>query len=295
MLRSKGARVLGLDNYFHAQKSAPRRFEVENGDIRFEELLAMRMRDKDAVFHLAAAINVDFSHVLPAPAFDINVTGTLNVLECARKFDVKVVFASSSEVYGTQQDTKCADGTAHGYRAIAEDHPLDGQSPYAASKIAADRMCKAWADTYGMKVSIVRLFNTFGPWQADDGYGGVIAKFVRQDLAGEAMTIYGTGEQRRDYVWVDDSVDAFVLALQRDLPDPTNFGTGTTVSIRDLADFIGEEVGQPWRFTIEPPRTGEVDCLRCDWSKAKGLGWEPKTDFSTGLSRYVRWAKETIR
>ena len=293
-LASLGAAVRGMDNGFHPS-GAPTSFPVESGDVRFPEFLAMRVRNADAVVHLAAAINVDFSHVLPEAAFEINMEGTINVLEACRRLDKELVFASTSEIYGTVQDTRCVDGTWHGDRAIGEDHPLDGQSPYAASKIAADRACKAWADTYGMRVNVVRLFNTYGPWQASDGYGGVIAKFTEQALGGRALTIYGSGDQRRDYLWVDDACAAFELALRKRFDGPVNFGTGTTVSIRDLVPMVGELAGVPYKWTFERPRAGEVDCLRADASKARELGWAPTTVFADGLKRYVAWAKEDGR
>ena len=280
-----GNAVYGLDSYFHATKN-PLKFECERGDVRWPDLLLMRARNADAIIHLAAAINVDFSAADPESVYDVNLGGTLNILEAARKLDKKVVFASSSEIYGTAQE-----------RVMDEAHPLDGQSPYAASKIAADRACKAWQDAYGLKVNTVRLFNTFGPWQADDGYGGVIAKFSKQCLAGKPMTVYGQGDQRRDYLWIDDAVNAYLLALERDFNGPVNFGTGTTVSIRELASSIAvnvyggkiADVKSLWEFG--PERRGEVDCLRCDASKAKEMGWEPTVGFQDGLKRYMEFMR----
>ena len=288
-LVAEGVRVQGLDSYFHAC-NAPRSFSVENGDVRFSDLILMRAKNVDTIVHLAAAINVDFSHVMPEAAFDINLDGTINILEAARKLDKNVVFASSSEIYGTHQDTLLSDFSEN--TGMDERHPLDGQSPYAASKIAADRACFAWSKTYGMRVNCVRLFNVYGPWQADDGYGGVIAKFVRLALQGKAMPIYGNGDQRRDYLWIDDAVEAYVLAIRSKFRTPVNFGTGSTVSINEIAQKIGEKISPNiWRWEKEPPRPGEVDLLRCDWSKAKSMGWKPTVAFDEGLQRYVDWAR----
>src|SRR5439155_19207832 len=141
-----------------------------------------------------------------------------------------------------------------------------------ASKIASDRACKAWADAYSMDIRIVRLFNCFGPHQASDGYGGVIAKFTKAALQGKPMQIYGSGEQRRDYLWIEDAVDAYFLALSSPAwPGPTNFSTGTTISIIELAEKIGYETGY-WPpatdagpkmlYENAEPRSGEVSCLR---------------------------------
>lgn len=282
-LVADGAIVSAMDSYMHPSKQ-PLKFPCPQGDVRnLNQLIALRDVNADTIVHLAAAIHVDHSRAEPKLAFDINVNGTINVLEMARRFDKDVVFASSSEIYGTYQSD------------MHEEHPLDGQSPYAASKIAGDRACKAWKDTYGMNINIVRLFNTYGPWQASDGYGGVIAKFTRWALAGEPMEIYGDGTQCRDYLWIDDAVAAYKLALTKRFPGPVNFGTGETVRIIDLAYEIA------WYLNLTktpfwvhaPPRPGEVLELRCDWTLAKTLGWAPTVPFwEAGLHRYIDWVRQ---
>jgi len=281
-----GNRVFGLDNYLHPV-GAPPLFKIERADVRDFEYLAISAKNADAIIHLAAAINIDWGQIFPELAWQINVDGTRNVLEVARRFDIPVIFASSSEVYGTAQVT-----------TISEKHPLDGQSIYSASKIAGDRLCRAYVIEHGMKINVIRLFNTMGYYQGDDSYGGVIAKFTRQALDGKPMTIYGSGEQRRDYLWIDDAVDAYCLALVKDFDGPINFGTGTTVSVIDIATDIARIVHgdseTSWNKTLwqhQAARKGEVDCLRADWSKAKDLGWEPKVNFQEGLERYVSWAR----
>ena len=280
-LKSLGNHVTGIDSYIHASNN-PLSFYCERGDIRWEDLLMMRAKDVDVIVHLAAMVNVDFSAKMPDYVFDVNLDGTLGLLEVARKLDKPVIFASSSEVYGTAQE-----------RMMNERHQLDGQSPYAASKIAADRACKAWRDAYGMEINVLRCFNVFGPWQANDGYGGVIARFTKCALDGRPMPIFGDGSQRRDYTWIDDAVDAYILALTTKLDGPLNIGTGTTVSILEVAQDIHNIVGgnpkSVWEYVA--PRPGEVDVLRCDASKARELGWEPKVAFADGLQRYVDWAK----
>lgn len=299
VLVSNNARVRGIDNYLHPV-GAPPRFPVERADIREPEFILSRSKGVDAILHLAAAINIDAQNVSPELGLDYNVVGTFNVLEVARKLDLPMVFASSSEVYGSTQERACwchggcVDDGACGcpnQRSIDEGHPLDGQSPYAAFKIAGDRMCHAWKETYGMDINIVRSFNTYGPWQGDDAYGGVIAKFVSASLSRKPMTIFGTGEQRRDYLWIDDSVSAYLFALSTRFPGPVNFGTGTTVSINELAHLIGAETGFT-QATHIAPRAGEVHVLRCDWSKAGELGWRPTVRFREGLSRYIEWARK---
>lgn len=272
------AESYGIDSYLHASKN-PLKFACERGDVRQKELLLMRAKDADVIVHLAAAINVDWSLVVPDLTFDINVGGTLNVLETARLLDKKVVFASSSEVYGASQ-------TENG---IDENHSLDGHSPYAASKIAGDRMCKAWRDSYGLDINIVRCFNTFGPWQGNDGYGAVVAKFTRQALAHKPMTVFGTGEQTRDFLYIDDAVQAYLLALTTTWDRPVNFGSGNTVSVLSIAKTISSELGGVFQFG--PARPGEVTVLRANIDRARSLGWSPKVEFVDGLRRYIAWAK----
>jgi UDP-glucose 4-epimerase len=160
-----------------------RNFKLIKGDIRDFDLLEKIMRDVDVVFHLAAQIHVDRSVIEPKLTYDVNVQGTQNVIDVARMYDVKkVVHASTSEVYGSSE-----------YYPMDEKHPLNAPHPYGASKIAADRMCYAYIQTYGMDISIMRCFNIFGPKQRDVGYGGVISIFTRRVLGNMPPVIYGDG------------------------------------------------------------------------------------------------------
>ena len=176
-----------------------RNFKLIKGDIRDFDLLEKIMRDVDVVFNLAAQIHVDRSYIEPVLTYEVNVRGTQNILEVARLHDAKkVIHASSSEIYGSAQ-----------YIPIDEKHPLNAPHPYGASKVAADRMCHAYIQTYGMDISIMRLFNIFGPRQRDIGYGGVISIFTRRVLNNMPPIIYGDGQQTRDYTYIDDAIRAY--------------------------------------------------------------------------------------
>ncbi len=195
----EGHTVLCLDNFMSGNLMNVRHllnyrnFKLIKGDIRDFELLEKVMRDVDTVFHLAAQIHVDRSYIEPRLTYEVNVLGTQNILEAARMNDVKrVIHASTSEVYGSAQQVP-----------IDEQHPLNAPHPYGASKIAADRMCYAYIRTYGMNISILRLFNVFGPRQRDLGYGGVISIFTRRILNNVPPIIYGDGKQTRDYTYVE--------------------------------------------------------------------------------------------
>ena len=288
----EGHTVICLDNFMSGNLTNIRHlldyrnFKLIKGDVRDFDLLEKVMRDVDVVFHLAAQIHVDRSYIEPKLTYEVNVMGTQNILEVARMYDAKkVIHASTSEVYGSAQHVP-----------IDENHPLDAPHPYGASKIAADRMCYAYIQTYGMNISIIRLFNIFGPRQRDLGYGGVISIFTRRVLSNIPPIIYGDGMQTRDYTYIKDAVRAYDLVLNHNEPitEPINFGTGNEVSIIDLANKIVDLCGK--KGNIKPvhvePRIGEVKRLIADATKAKNmLGWEPKYSLEEGLKDFIQWYK----
>lgn len=289
----EGHTVLCLDNFMSGNLMNIRHlldyrnFKLVKGDIRDYDMLERIMRDVEVVFHLAAQVHVDRSYIEPRLTWDVNVMGTQNILEIARLHDAsKVIYASTSEVYGSAQ-----------YVPIDEKHPLDAPHPYGASKVAADRMCHAYNQTYGMNIAIMRLFNIFGPHQRDLGYGGVISIFTRRVLTGMPPVIYGNGEQSRDYTYIADAVRAYDLILNRKEPltEPVNFGSGRDVTIMDLAKKIIEVCGKS--DTIKPvhvePRIGEVNRLIANAAKAKKLlGWQPKYTLEDGLAEFLNWYKQ---
>src|SRR3990172_3181904 len=268
-LIQEGHVVVCLDNFMNGNLTNIRHllnykhFKLINGDIRDFDTLEKLMPGVDAVCHLAAQIHVDRSIIEPKLTYDINVLGTQNVLEAARMYDVdKIIHMSTSEVYGSAE-----------YAPMDEKHPLSAPHPYGASKIAADRMCHAYNQTYHMNIVIVRPFNAFGPRQKDTGYGGVISIFTKRVMSGIPPIIYGEGSQTRDYTYVADVVDALDLILKfpEPIPTPVNLGTGSEVKIIDLANMIIDLSGQ--RGKIKPvfiePRPGEVQRLLSDNSKVK--------------------------
>lgn len=288
----EGHNVICLDNFLSGDLRNVRHlldnrnFKLIKGDVRDSELLGKLMQDVDVVFHLAAQIHVERSYVEPKLTYDINVAGTQNVLETARSYDTaKVIYASTSEVYGSALRTP-----------ITEDHPLNAPHPYGASKIAADRLCYAYIQTYSMDVSILRFFNVFGPRQRDLGYGGVISIFTRRILNNVPPIIYGDGFQTRDYTYIEDTIRAYdsVFNYSKRLIEPINFGTGKEMTIVDIANKLIDLCGKSGN--LKPihvdARIGEVKRLISGNDKAKEiLGWEPKYDFDTGLSSFVQWYK----
>ncbi len=273
----QGHEIKGVDNFMHSCKH-PQNKRSHYGDVRYYHDIEPFVKWCDVVFHLAAQIHVDKSITNPQETLDINVGGTLSILEAVRKYDKKMVFASSSEVYGSQQTADC----------MFEGHPLDSQSPYAASKAAGDRLCYSYWKTYGTKVAILRNFNTFGEYQNDTSYGGVIAIFARQTVKGDPLTVFGDGFQERDYMHVRDAVKGYELCLNKELwGKPINIGTGKTIKIINLAHKF-ETLGNS-KVKYLPERPGEVQRLCADISFAKSLGFKPTTDFDKDLINYMRW------
>lgn len=287
----EGHTVICLDNFMNGNLMNIRHllnyrnFKLINGDIRDFDLLEKIMRDVDVVFHLAAQIHVDRSIIEPKLTYEINVLGTQNILEVARMYDVeKIIHASTSEVYGSAQ-----------YTPMDENHPLNAPHPYGASKIAADRMCYAYIETYGMNICIMRPFNLYGPRQKDSGYGGAISLFTKRVLSNMPPIIYGDGEQTRDYTYIEDIVEAYDLILNnKPITEPINFGTGKEIKIIDLANKIIALCGKtgninPVHVELRP---GEVKRLVADISKAKELlGWKPKYTIEGGLKKFIDWYK----
>jgi len=287
---SEGETVFCLDNLENGDISniynviTKKNFKLMHGDIRDSNLLEKAMPRIDTIIHLAAQIHVDRSIIEPKLTYDVNVLGTLNLLEVARRYDVeKIIHTSTSEVYGSARNLP-----------MNEDHPLCAPHPYGASKIAADRLCYAYIQTYGLNICIARPFNTFGPKQKDHGYGGAISIFTKRVLSGQPPIIYGDGNQTRDYMYINDLVRAYDLILKssKSPGEVINFGTGKDIKIIDLANRIIELCGQ--KRKIEPvhvaPRPSEIKQLRADYSRAKKLlGWEPKYALERGLKDFVKW------
>ena len=281
--------VLCLDNFMSGSIGNIRHlldlksFKLLQGDVRDRDFVDRAMRDVQAVFHLAAQVHVDRSYIEPELTWDINVKGTQTILESARANDVgRVIFASSSEVYGTAQNGP-----------IDEDHPLSAPHPYGASKIAADRMCHAYAVTYDMPVNIVRCFNIFGPRQREVGYGAVISIFTRRAFAFRPAMIYGDGSQSRDFIYVDDAVKGYLAILEKGAHDrhPVNFGRGEDITILDLARTISWAVRNG---EIPPvhvhPRKGEVQRLIANPERArKFYDWQVSAPIEEDLKRFVEW------
>jgi nucleoside-diphosphate-sugar epimerase len=265
-----GHTVLGVDNLSNPSDNATK-FPVVVSD--YQDYNGLNV---DAIFHLAASINVDESIKNPSLYMQNNAVGTQELLEKLRQreYKGKFVYASSAEVYGSAQASK-----------MSEDHLTDPLSPYAVSKLSAEQMCKNYAQLYGMDITVIRNFNTFGEYQRDGLYGGVIAKFTGLAKQGKDLPVYGSGEQMRDYMHISQAVNGYVLALEKDLPTIVNFGSGVPIKIIDIANFIAEKFGV--KVIHEKSRPNEIMRLEADVSRAVKYGYKVETDFWTNLENYL--------
>jgi NAD dependent epimerase/dehydratase len=262
-------------------------FEVVAGDVTDRDSVAGAVRSSHIVFHLAALIGIPYSYHAPVSYMRTNIEGSLNVLQAARDAGVeRVIHTSTSEVYGSAR-----------YVPINEDHPLQGQSPYSASKIGADKLAEAFHLSFGLPVVTIRPFNAFGPRQSARA---VIPTIISQCLAGKTVKL-GSLTPTRDFNYVSNTVDAFLkCAESRSAIGKTiNVGSGTEISIEDLVKTIGKLLGREIRVEKQKsrlrPAGSEVDRLLADNAMARTiLKWKPKVMLDEGLLKTADWIRENI-
>jgi len=248
------------------------------GDIRDGETVDAAMEGVDIVFHKAAMVSVPASVEQPKACHDVNGTATLNLLEAARANDSRVVFASSAAIYGHP------DGVP-----ISEDAPKRPASPYGLEKLTADYYTRIYAERYGLETVSLRYFNVYGPRQTGGQYSGVISTFLDQARAGEPITVEGDGEQTRDFVHVDDVVQANLRAATTESTGTSyNIGTGSNITIRELAETVQAVTATNSEIVHTDPRPGDIELSEADISKAQDeLGYTPTVTIEDGLSQLV--------
>jgi UDP-glucose 4-epimerase len=251
--------------------------EFIRGDVRDYGAVESAVRCVDAVVHLAALIDVAESVEKPDLYFDVNVRGTYNVVKASKNVST-FVFASSSAIYGEPIRVP-----------IPEDHPLMPKSPYAASKVSCEAFVQAFANQYGFRPVILRLFNVYGPKQSR-AYAGVIIEFIRRVSRGEPPVIFGDGEQTRDFIHVSDVVEAIMLSLRSERARGVfNIGSGEGVTINYLARLILKLMGrEDLKPIYAPPRPGDIRHSIADVSRArKELGFKPKVGLEVGIKELI--------
>jgi NAD dependent epimerase/dehydratase len=263
------------------------KLELIGGDLRDLDAIRKAVEGCEFVFHLGALISIPYSYLHPFEVAESNIIGTLNVLLACRDFSVqRLIHTSTSEVYGTALKP-----------AIDESHPLQGQSPYSASKIGADKLAESFHCSYELPVVTVRPFNTYGPRQSARA---VIPTIITQAIAGSTIHL-GSLSTIRDFTYVDDTVNGFLCAaLAKDVDGCTfNLGTGDAISIGDLTDRIIQKVDTSAKVEVDAdrlrPQKSEVKRLLSDNSLARErLDWSPTVSLDDGLEKTISWIRENL-
>ncbi|HVG84825.1 MAG TPA: SDR family NAD(P)-dependent oxidoreductase [Vicinamibacterales bacterium] len=287
LLLERGHEVVVLDDLSSGYRDNLAPFpsvRLVEGDVRDREAVDRAMAGCEVVFHLAASVGNTRSIEHPLLDSEINVIGTLTVLEAARRHGLrKLVFSSSAGIFGELKTLP-----------IAEDHAVEPDSPYGASKLGAEKLCLAYAKLYPLECVCLRYFNVYGVNQRYDAYGNVIPIFAHRMLRGLPLTIYGDGEQTRDFVNVRDIAEAnYGAAMSRGVSGAFNIASGTRVTINALVTLMIAASGLTAQVEHGPPRKGDVRHSLADISQARArIGFDPKVDLASGLSEYLRWARE---
>ncbi len=288
-LLSSGAEVTIIDNFLFGSKIEHLRghkdFYIIDGDVRDTEVVSQALNAKDMVFHLAACVGVEETQKMPFEVLDVEIQGTLNVLNSAVESGTKkFIFGSSSEIYGESPTP------------MKEEGPFSPKSTYAVAKLVGEEYCKAFYQKHGMEYVCLRYFNVYGPRQ-DERF--VIPRFVKRNSSDEPMAIYGDGKQTRDFTYIDDVVNMTLLAAVE--PKATcqtiNIGTGTTTSINEIAELIPEAPDSKnhlspayINYDDKRPRSIEIFNRCAGTSRAiELLRYEPKVSLAAGIKKYIDW------
>ena len=270
----------------HVDKSIKDEIEVISGDIRDPFLLSKVLNDCEIVYHLAALIAIPYSYISPISYIKTNIIGTLNLLEAAKNKGVKkFIHTSTSEIYGTAK-----------YVPIDENHPINSQSPYAASKTGADQLVLSYFKSFNLPAVILRPFNTYGPRQSNRA---IIPTVITQILKGNNKIKVGNIHPTRDFTYIDDTVNGFICALKsKNIEGKVlNLGAGFEISIKETITIIAKLIGTDIEIITDLERMGskssEVDRLYSNNSSSEILNWQPKfkgvEGFKTGLKKSIDW------
>ena len=290
MLVNRGYKVKALAQYnsfnnwgWLESVNCKNEIEIISGDIRDLNFCRTISKDIDMIFHLAALIAIPYSYIAPDSYVETNIKGTLNICQAAKENQVsRLIHTSTSEVYGTAQ-----------YVPIDENHPLQPQSPYSASKISADAMAMSFYNSFDLPLSIIRPFNTYGPRQSARA---VIPTIITQIASGKKEIRLGDTSPTRDFNYVEDCCRGFVMLAESEktIGETVNIGSNTEISIGDTFNLIKELMSSDVTLVNDEqrkrPKKSEVFRLWCDNKKIKGLtSYEPKVDIQNGLKKTIDW------
>lgn len=276
-LSRKGHEVLGIGS---SPQPVVEGINYQQADIRNRQLIVDIMHNFSVVYHLAAQTNVQTSLENPQLTIDINVSGTENVLYACHQNHASLIFPSSVAVYGTSRKG-----------IVLEDATLDPKSPYAKSKVEAEKLCLAYATGSSLEVAVFRIFNAYGPLQIGDN--GIVSLFFETILNGNPPQIYGDGNQERDFIFITDVLEGFEMWQRAaSIHKPVNLGTGVGIKIKYLVDILLRYAGSALEpVYINAPRPVNSGII-ADISRARDFGFSPKVTFEEGLERYIRWATQ---
>ena len=285
-LLAEGYDVVGFDNLaYGVREQVPDGVRFHEVDIRGRQIYE-RFRGLDVLFHLAAKNCIADCQEDPLETSDVNVTGTVNVFEAARRADVgKVVYAESSALYEGSQTLPTPESDVH------------PQSFYAVSKLAGMAFADAYRRFYGLRTTALRYFGVYGPRQDyRRTIPPVMSAFIIKFLRGERPVIYGTGEKRRDFIYVDDVNDFHLRCIddERTEGEVYNLGTGVNYSVREIYDEIATQLGTSIQPEFRPDLPGEAQANLADISAARALGWEPRIDLHEGLARSIEYIERVL-
>ena len=296
-LVKKGAKVRAFVHYNSRNdwgmledvgKNIQNEIQVVTGDLKDVDCVREAVRGQQVIFHLGALIGIPYSYVNPRDVVDTNINGTLNILTAALDSDIqKVVHTSTSEIYGTAQ-----------YVPMDEKHPVNPQSPYAASKLGADLLALSFHRSFDLPVGIIRPFNIFGPRQSARA---VIPSIITQALIKRKISL-GSGFPTRDLTFVRDTVNGFIdfAECEKTVGEVVNLGSGYEVSINQIINLISNCLEKKIQIQREKtrirPEKSEVERLFSDSSKAKRLfGWHPKTNLKQGIEKTISWFEKNLK
>ena len=290
-LLAEGHEVRVLDNFSTGRRENLEGLDVEliEGDLTSYHMVQRAVKGVDYILHQGALPSVPRSVNDPIASVNVNVIGTVNVLTAAVEEGVKrVVYASSSSIYGDSPELPKHEGMLPAPK-----------SPYAASKLAGEHLCRAFYESYGLETIILRYFNVFGPYQnSHSQYAAVIPKFITAALSGQPVVIFGDGQQSRDFTFVDNVVEANLAAIdapKEALGKAFNIACGESFSLLELLEILEGILGRKIKRLFKEPQPGDVKHSRADISRAKKLlGYQPKIRFREGLQKTVEWFKDKL-
>ena len=279
LLRNNDIRVFDALTTGH-KSNIPAEATFLESDLRDKDELTNAVAGTNLIFHEAALVSVARSIENPLTSHEINAEATLRLLEAARAQDARVVLASSAAIYGHPESVP-----------ITEAQSKEPTSPYGLDKLTLDHYARLYHNLYDLETVALRYFNVYGPRQVASDYSGVISIFIDQALSGEDITVHGDGEQTRDFVYIDDVVQANLNAATTDaVGEAYNVGTGESVTIRELAELIQDITDTDSDIVHTDARTGDIEHSKADISKARAdLGYEPTVSLRDGLEQTIEW------